>query len=201
MSQTLAPPAPPKRPDIRTAGPGPSTTGYWVGAIVGIVGLALVGALAVMTVARMNDHIDAFARTPIPGTATVILDASIGRTIYVEGVAPVALPALDLRVTDPNGNDVTVRPYDLSLRYDVPGSPGTVGYAVGTFRTTASGPYTIESAGTAPPGTFLAIGDSFATSIVGYAIGAFLLLLLTLVGASALVITTAVRRSRARRPV
>ncbi len=199
MSQTLAPPAPPKRPDIHTVGPGPSTTGYWVGAVIGIVGLMVVGALTVMAVVRMNDHIDTFTRTAIPGTTSVILDASTGRTIYVEGVAPLPLSALNLRVTGPDGSEIVVRPYDVVTRYDVPGSPGVVGYAAGTFRTTVGGLYTIQSAGTAPPGTTLAIGDSFVSSIVGYAIGAFVLLLLTLAGASTLVITTAVRRSRARR--
>ena len=199
MTQTLAPPAPPQRPDVRTAGPKPTTAGYWMGAIVAIVGLALVATLAAMAVVRMHDHIDAFPRISVPGTATVRLDGSVGRTIYVEGVGSVPLAALDLRVTDPDGNQIPVRAYALDMRYDVPGSPGVVGRAVGTFRTTVSGPYTITSAMDAPPGTMLAVGDSFVSGIVGYAIGAFALLLLTLAGASTLVIATAVRRSRGRR--
>jgi hypothetical protein len=177
----------------------PSTAGYWLGALFGVIGLALAGALVALTVVHMNDHINAFPRTPIPGTATVNLGGSAGRTIYVEGVAPVPLAALDLRVTDPNGSDVTVRPYDLSMRYDVPGSSGAVGYAVGTFRTTVSGSYRIQVAGTGPPGTTLAIGDSFARSIGGYAGAAFAVLLLAIGGALTLVIVTAGRRSRARR--
>ncbi|MDP9331649.1 MAG: hypothetical protein M3P11_13575 [Actinomycetota bacterium] len=177
----------------------PSTAGYWLGALFGVIGFALVGALVALTVVHMNDHINAFPRTSIPGTTTVNLDGFTGRTIYVEGVAPVPLAALDLRVSDPNGSEVTVRPYDLNMRYDVPGSIGAVGYAVGTFRTTISGSYRIQAAGTGPPGTTLAIGDSFATSIVGYAVGAFAVLLLAIGGALTLVIVTAVRRSRARR--
>jgi hypothetical protein len=196
MSQTLAPP---RRPDARRRDTMPSTLGYWTGTLVGILGLALVGALVVMTVGRMSDHIDAFPRTEIPGTVTVGLDASTGRTIYVEGLAPLPLTALDLHVTDPNGNEVVVRPYGLELRYDVPGFPGAVGYAIGTFRTTIGGSYRMQAEGTAPPGTTLAVGDSFATSIVGYALGAFVVLLLTIGGALALVIATAVRRSTARR--
>lgn len=196
MSQTLAPP---RRPDVGPRETMPSTLGYWVGALVGVLGLALVGALVVMTVVRMDDHVDAFARTEIPGTVTVSLEASEGRTIYVEGLAPLPLAALDIRVTDPNGNDVVVRPYGLEFRYDVPGFPGAVGYAIGTFRTTIGGSYRLEADGTAPPGTTLAVGDSFATSIVGYALGAFVLLLLTIGGALVLVIATAIRRSTARR--
>jgi len=196
MSQTLAPP---RRPDVRRRETMPSTLGYWIGTLVGVLGLALVGALVVMTVGRMNDHIDAFARTEIPGTVTVSLEASEGRTIYVEGLAPLPLAALDLRITDPNGKDLVVRPYGLELRYDVPGFPGAVGYAIGTFRTTIGGSYRLQAEGTAPPGTTLAVGDSFATSIVGYALGAFVVLLLTIGGALALVIATAVRRSTARR--
>jgi hypothetical protein len=199
MSQTLAPPSPPQRPDVRRHGaPMPSIAGYWLGAFVAVLGLALVGALVAMTVVRMNDHINAFPRITMPGTAIVSLDASTGRTIYVEGLAPLPLAAIDVRVTDPNGDPVVVRPYGLEMRYDVPGSPGTVGYAVGTLRTTTAGPYRIEVAGIAPPGHTLAVGDSFATSIVGYAAGAFAVLALTFGLVLTLVIATAMRRSKAR---
>jgi hypothetical protein len=178
----------------------PSTGGYWIGAFIGVIGLALVGALIAITVVRMHEHIDAFARTPIPGTMMVHLDASTGQTIYVEGSAPVPLQALHLRVTDPKGNEILVRAYSLDVRYDVPGSPGTLGYAVGTFRSTAAGPYRVVSDATVvPPGVALAVGDSFPSSIIGYALGAFIVLLLTFAGALTLVIVTGVRRSRARR--
>jgi hypothetical protein len=177
----------------------PSTLGYWTGALVGVLGLALVGALVVMTVVRTNDHVDAFPRTEVPGAVSVSLEASEGRTVYVEGLAPLPLAALDLRVTDPNGDDVVVRPYGLEFRYDVPGFPGAVGYAIGTFRTTVGGSYRLQAEGAAPPGTTLAVGDSFATTLLGYTLGAFVLLLLTIGGALALVIATAVRRSTARR--
>lgn len=198
MSQTLAPP---QRPDLRRGMPMavPSVAGYWIGAVVGILGLALVGVLAVTGVLRMDDHIDAFPRMVIPGTVTITLDGGIGRTLYVEGIAPMPLAALDIRVTDPRGDEVAVRPYAAVMRYDVPGSPGYIGHAVGTFRTTVGGTYRIESAATAPPGTNLAVGDSVVAGIVGYAVGAFLVLLMTIAGALAILITTAVRRSRARR--
>ena len=112
----------------------------------------------------------------IPGTVTFTLDGGIGRTLYVEGIAPMPLAALDIRVTDPRG-DESPCPYAAVMRYDVPGSPGYVGHAVGTFRTTVVGTYRIESAATAPPGTNLAVGDSFVPGMVGYAVGAFLVLL------------------------
>jgi hypothetical protein len=195
MSKTLAPP---ERPDVRLRKPMPSTAGFWIGAFFGVLGLVFVVALVAIAVVRMNDHIEAFPRTPIPGAVTVSLDGSTGRTIYVEGLAPLPLAALDLRITSPNGSEILVRPYDLVMRYDLPGSPGIVGYAVGTFRTTSAGSYRIEAAGTAPPGTTLAVGDSFSTSIVGYALGASVVLLLTVGGATTLVIITAMRRSRAR---
>jgi hypothetical protein len=199
MTQTLAPPRTPQRPDLRQTGRTPSIAGYWLGALIAMVGLVLVGALVATAIVRMNDHIDAFPRIALPGVTTVTLDASTGRTIYVEGLAPLPLAAIGLRVTDPNGNDVLVRPYGLDVRYDVPGATGSVGYAVGTFRTTVAGRYLIEANGVAPPGYTVAVGDNFAASVIGYAAGAIALFLLTLAGALTLVIVTATRRSRARR--
>ncbi len=198
MTTTMAP-APPRRPDTASSRKMPSTAGYWIGAIVAVVGLALAATLGVMTFVRMNDHLNTFPRMSIPGTMTVNLDASTGRTIYVEWIAPLPLAALDLRVTDPNGKEVVVRPYVIDLHYDVPGFTGNMGHAVGTFNTTVAGPYQIEAAGTAPSGTTLAVGDTFYTSILGYGLGAFAALLLALGGGLTLVIVTAVRRSRARR--
>jgi hypothetical protein len=196
MSQILAPP---HRPDVRAPKPTPSAVGYWIGALLGVVGLVLVGALVAATVVRMNSHIEAFPRTSIPGAVTVRLEASTGRTIYFEGVGPLPLAALNVHVTDPNGQPIVVRQYGLDVRYDVPESPGLVGYAIGTFRSSIGGAYRIETAGTAPTGTSLAVGDSFATSIWGFALGTFEVLLLALGGALLIVIVTAVRRSRWRR--
>src|ERR1700693_2570869 len=73
-----------------------------------------------MNYVRMNDHINACPRPSIPGVLSVDLEASTSRTIYVEGIAPLPLAALDVRVTDPNGNAIVVRQYGLDLRYDVP---------------------------------------------------------------------------------
>jgi hypothetical protein len=195
MSKTLTPT---ERPDVRPRKPMPSTAGFWIGALFGVLGLVFVVALVAIAVVRTNDHIEAFPRTPIPGAVTVNLDGSTGGTIYVEGLAPLPLAALDLRITSPNGSEILVRPYDLVVRYDLPGSHGIVGYAVGTFRTTSPGSYRIEAAGTAPPGTTLAVGDGLSTGIVGYALGAFVVLLLTVGCGVTLVIVTATRRSRAR---
>src|ERR1700693_4456979 len=152
-----------------------------------------------MNYVRMNDHINACPRPSIPGVLSVDLEASTSRTIYVEGIAPLPLAALDVRVTDPNGNAIVVRQYGLDFRYDVPGFTGNVGHAVGPFNTTVAGPYRIEAAGTAPPGTTLAVGDTFFTSVLGYGLGALATLLLGVGGGLTLVIVTAARRSRARR--
>src|ERR1700693_2570868 len=80
-----------------------------------------------------------------------------------------------------------------------PAFTGTPGPSVATFNATVAGPYRIEAAGTAPPGTTLAVGDTFFTSVLGYGLGALATLLLGVGGGLTLVIVTAARRSRARR--
>ena len=103
-------------------------------AILALVGFAIVGAIAVGAIVRMNDRINAFPRMSVPGVMTVRLEGSTGRTLYIEGIAPMPLAAFDLQITDPNGSDIAVRAYGLDTRYDLPGSGGSIGHAVGTFR-------------------------------------------------------------------
>lgn len=188
----------PLRPDVEKPRPSPSTAGYWTGAILALVGFAVVGAIAVGAMVRMNDRINAFPRMSVPGVMTVRLEGSTGRTLYIEGIAPMPLAAFDLHITDPNGGDIAVRAYGFDTRYDVPGSGGTIGNAVGTFVSTVSGPYRIEVTGAAPPGTTLAVGDSVVRSVIGYVLAVVAVLLGTIGAALALIIVTAVRRSKAR---
>ena len=101
-------------------------------------------------------------------------------------------------MTDPNGDDIAVRSYGFDTRYDLPGSGGTIGHAVGTFQSTVPGPYRIEITGAAPPGTTLAVGDSVVRSVLGYVLAALAVLVGTIGAALALIIVTAIRRSKVR---
>jgi hypothetical protein len=70
-----------------TATAVPSTSRYWLAAVVPIVGLVAGVASGVLSYRDSQDRIDEFDRVSIPGTMTVQLDEATGRVMYYEGTA------------------------------------------------------------------------------------------------------------------
>jgi hypothetical protein len=189
---------PPARPDVGPARPRPSRRGYAIGAAIAIVGLIVAVVWGTVAVVRLYDRVDAFPRAAVPGTVAVGLEAGQDRVVYYEqptGTPMRGLAQLDLAVAGPNGEAVALERYVGDLRYDLPGGRETIGHAMATFEAPTSGTYEITANGTAPLGGGLAIGESFATSVVGSILGAIAVAAVTGLIGLAIVIVTAVRRS------
>lgn len=181
---------PPPRATITRA--RPSRAGYVWAVVVAMVGVSLGAFWGVTAYTRMQDRIDGFARSAIPGEVSLFVEEPDGRVIYYEGRGEMSLPALDVRVTAPWGARVPVEAYGADLRYDGPGD--AVGQAVGTFDAAATGRYTVQTLGTAPAGAALAVGGSIPASTLAAIVAAGLLVLGSLGAAVLLVIVTAIRR-------
>jgi hypothetical protein len=174
-----------------------STRGYWFGAVIMAIGLIASLVWGVAGVFRMNERIDRFARISIPGEATMRLEQTGGQVIYYEGVDVPILNDVAVQVTDPAGRSIPVDPYIGDLRYDARDATD-VGRAIGTFDATVTGPYMITVRGVSQPLGRVAVGPSVAGILAPTLVGAAALLLLFGGGGLALIILTAVRRSRDR---
>jgi hypothetical protein len=193
-ASTASPPVP-----VTASGPGagPSTRGYWAGGA--LIALAVIGTIlwAALAWIGLNHRIDGFPRITVPGTAAVHISDTSTRVLYYEtarGITPI--PATAIRVTDAAAHVVPVSGYSLDVRYDVPGNPGRVGYAVASFHA-IGGNYTITTVATANPGT-LTIGDDIMQDAIPHIIGAGLLLVVGVGGGLTLIIITAARRAANR---
>ena len=175
-----------------------SPAGYWVGAVIVVLGLITAGTWA-MGMLRMNDRIDDFQRVRIPGEQTVLIEQASDQVVYFEGLNVPVLSGVDVSVTDPLGDDVTLRQYSANLIYDVPGAPYS-GQAILTFRAEMRGRYHISTSGASTPFGLVAIGPSIGGNVAATIVGAGLLCLFVGGGGVALMIVTAIRRSRQRRP-
>jgi hypothetical protein len=176
-----------------------STTGYWGGGI--LITAATVGAIVWVALGWLGlmHHVDGFQRTAVPGSATVHVDAPSTRVLYFEATRGTpAFAAGAVTVVGPGMTSVPVTGYFRDLRYDVPGDFSHVGRAVASFRATAAGDYAVTVKG--PFAGTLAIGDDVVWDAVPHVVGAAALFLAGVGIGVTLIITTAIRRSRAGLP-
>ena len=146
---------------------GNGRRGYALAVMVAVIG-ATVAAL--WTVTGYLDQVqrpEQYARTEVPGVASVAITQTGSHVVYVEGAGPVRLSAADLTVTAPQGSQVAVSPYSLDLRYDVPGTPGQLGTAVAVFEADRTGTYQVGTrAVVADRDLTLAVGDDLAPEVI-----------------------------------
>ena len=184
------------RPDVQEFGPPnprrpvkPSSAWYVIAALVGAVGLAISLAWGLTTYFDYRDEIQGFVRMDAPGTSALVLDAG-AQTVYVEGSGVTA--AADVTITAPDSTVVPTTDYSGDLRYDAP--DGSVGTAVATVTIPTSGTYDVAVQGLT--GT-LAIGPSVTSSMIAAAIGAAFLALGSIAAMIAIIVVTAIKRSKA----
>ena len=182
-----------------TATAVPSTSRYWLAAVIAIVGLVVGVAFGVMSYRDSQDRIDDFDRVSIPGTMSVQLDEATGRVMYYEGTDTIRFNELSIAVTDPAGTPVDVSPYDGEMIYET--GDLTQGRAVATFDVSEPGTYEIAVSGI--DSGQLVVGESFSgralpgvlagLAIAGLSVTAgFVLWLLTFVMRSSAPPTTAI---------
>jgi hypothetical protein len=186
--------APPPAPSEARTG----TLGYWVGAVIMVVGLVAGLVWGWGSYRAYQRDVEAFPRTALPGEAVVNVDGSAERVLFVEGNGSFSLEQLDINVTGPGEASVPVQEYAGDLRYDAP--DGTVGQAVGSFAATTAGDYRVTGQASIP-GAHLAIGTDVPTSTIASVVGAlFLIGGALIVGLIVMVVTAVGRRQMKSRP-
>ena len=171
----------------------PSVGWYWASGLLLGAGLAAAAVWVVGAVIGLSDHVDQFPRTSVPGELSVVIDDPDTYYVYYEGVGDTTLDRLGVTVTDPAGEQVTVRPVDSGVLYDT--ADRAVGHAVGKFQASTTGTYAVTAAGESG-GEMIAVGDGLTDDVIPPIVGAGLLVVLTTGGAIAIAVVTGVRRSR-----
>ena len=141
--------------------------GYGLAVLMSVIGATAAGLWAVTGFLDQVQRPEQFARTEVPGIASVAITQTGSHVIYVEGAEPVRLTAADLTASGPQGAPVQVRPFALDLRYDVPGAPGALGTAVAVFDADRTGTYRVGTDAVVGGGTTtLAVGDDLAPEVI-----------------------------------
>lgn len=178
------------------------TAGFWIGGVLVVVGLVLIGVVAVIGVGRAAEVLR--FPTVADGMGGVRVDDPGGHVVFVVepwtiGATAGLTPSVAVSVIGPDGARVPTLGYEGSrtvTRADPSTGQRYRAMAVATFRAERSGRYELSAAGLAP-GARLAVGDGvpdgFATLGLGV-VGGSLAILVGLV----LLIVTAVRRHRDR---
>ena len=173
-------------------------------AVVGVTTAALWGVTGVLDQVQQPGR---FVRADISNSVSVTLTQVGPHVIYYEGHDPTAVSADQLKVLDAAQQAVTVRPYKLDLRYDVPGKPGVLGTAIAVFDADRTGSYVIRTDATVHTDATvrdaqaqLAVGDDLAPGTVRAIAIPGLAALLSLVAAITLAARTWSRPERRTRP-
>ncbi len=182
-------------PGLETAaahrtGAGNGRRGYGLAVMVAVIGALAAAVWAVTGYLDQIQRPEQFARTEIPGTASVAITQAGLHVVFVESAGPADLTAADLTVIGPSGAPVGIRPYALDLRYDVPGTPGQVGTGVAVFTADRTGTYQVGTQAISTDKKTLAVGDDLAPEVVrAVAVPSTIGILVVLVGLGLALVT------------
>ena len=127
----------------------PSTTGYWVAAVVAVLGLMAAFLWGAVGISNTQDRVDGFDRLTVPGATTVLVTDPATILVYHESAAEVAgyaLPTANARIAaaqwDPGtrtivtvpsaGGPPTWQQFGLQVT-----GPGGAAVPVATYRSSA----------------------------------------------------------------
>src|SRR5215207_9275898 len=149
LTQLRPPPTRPTPIPPLQASKRPSTAGYWVAAVVAVLGLMAAFLWGAVGITNTQDRVDGFDRLTVPGATTVLVTDPATILVYHESAAEVAgsvEPAANARIAatrwDPGTRTVvTVRyagdtPTWQQLGLSVTG-PGGEAVPVATYRSSA----------------------------------------------------------------
>jgi HAMP domain-containing protein len=173
----------------------PSVAWYLAAGTLLVAGLVAAAVWVVGAVIGLNDHVDKFPRTSVPGEISAPIDSPDTYYVYYEGTADITLDRLGVTVADPTGEPVTVRPVDGGVLYD--STDRAVGRAVGEFKASTTGRYSLVATGDSA-GATIAVGDDLTDDVLPPMVGAGLLFVVTTISGIALAIVAGVRRSNPR---
>lgn len=185
---------PPPAAAVRTV----STRGYWIGALVLVAGLVVPFVILLGSVVVTDDpaHYD---RVDVPGTRTLQLQGG-NYLLYLE--APAALsadgrttPTVEVRAAD--GTPLDVQPPDEGddeFAYDWSGDTGRT---LGSFNNGSGGEVTVIVTGEPRPDEHVAVSRDVLNENGAAVVGGLALGTVAFLGGLVLIISTAVRRSKA----
>lgn len=198
MDPTLARPGAPQwapRPSPPPAVRRPSTAGYWIAALVAVITVGGGGIALVLGLAGMQQMIEDYARTPVPGSVTVQAEEPTTFVVFSEGLDSEPTDhGGSIAVTGPNGDAVPLLPYVGEVTYET--GTGSAGTALATFRAATTGTYMVTARGNVPNAQ-IAVGEDVPvvrTVLLPLGVGA-----LGMAIAITILIVTATRRSAAAR--
>jgi hypothetical protein len=191
----------------------PSVAWYWIGGL--LIAAGVIGALVILGIwaARASDAVDNFARMKVsPGASEQGQGFNFARagtyTLYYEYRSKVdgekivnsdhdPPSQLQVVVTDAQGNDVAVRPYDKDFAFSV---NDKLGPAFARVTIPAPGLYTVTVDSNASSPFVVAIGKGVLQSIwPWWLLGAIAAFVVGVGLGLASIISTAVRRGRRKR--
>lgn len=180
---------------------GPSRTGYWVGGVIAVLGVAAGVALLAANFTGVARDLDRFERLPVPGGK--VLSLPVGKhVVYIEsGPGEPPPTTVEVRVQEEaTGTALPLEPYATSFTYTTGDRHGR---AAQTFVVERAGRYRVAASGPAGAGLSVTVGPPLGGTLVNRIAGAFggfgLLFGGPIVG-GIIILVTAVRRNRARRP-
>jgi hypothetical protein len=148
LTQLRPPPTLPPNPSLQ-ARKRPSTTGYWVAAVVAVLGLMAAFLWGAVGISNTQDRVDGFDRLAVPGATTVSVTDPGTMVVYHESAGEVAgysEPAANDRIAatqwDPGTRTIVTVPYTgetptwQQLGLQVTG-PGGAAVPVATYRSSA----------------------------------------------------------------
>ncbi|MFL5821712.1 MAG: DUF2510 domain-containing protein [Solirubrobacteraceae bacterium] len=175
----------------------PSAAGYWIGGLVGVVGLALGVVLITLSVSGIAMQLKRLERIPVPGQRVLTLAAG-KHAVYVESSEDKpAAGAVRVKVRETStGRPLALARYGSSFTYTSGHRSGLAAYTFvaarrGRYRIAASGPAVRDlNVVVGPP-----LGRSLFRTITG-ALGGFGLLFLGPLAGGVIALITAGRRRR-----
>lgn len=173
---------------------GPSSTGYWIGGILLALGVLVAVALMASGVSQIVATVSEYRSMDTPGEESFVLDRGEYRIyLFNEGAG-----GADVQVLDVEGNAL---PLNRTLNSDEVTLDSVVLDFAGWFETPTDGIYTVVVESDATGGLLFGppIGDSAVAAAGRAGLGALLGGLLFVAGVVVMIVT-AVRRSRAKRP-
>ena len=174
-----------------------SRAGYWIGGA--LVAAGVLGAVLwfVTSLARVSGEVDDFQRLPLPGTATLRLEARKYVIYYEARNADKTGTGFDLEINDARtGAALDTRRYEDSLTY----SFGHAGSAQATVTPPRASDYVIRAkGGDGARGAHLAVGRSLAGAILRTLLVTFAIGGLFAGSGVVLLVITGIRRRRVSR--
>jgi hypothetical protein len=184
------------------------TPPVWLSIFLGLSVVGLIGAMAwaFFSYRGLEDRLAEMSRTVVPGevaievtepdTLTIFYEDPTGTGTFVvqsSGSNTLAALPVELTVTGPSDQTVTVSRYERDLRFDYDGRVAT---AIAVFDATTAGTYNVQAIGDGPAMAQVSVGHVVDVGLVANVVAVVSLFLISVVGVAVSIALVVVRRGR-----